>query len=171
MLKKLIAWYKNRVKENDALREEMFEEKEEPEEQLIEEPEEYIPDISEPVLSFVETFKRTPRRFVVSVEWVHTQHSSSGFFTLTDTETKDRFKALFHKETCWSERYPCERWHNYPLFLTQDEWEYILESLSCYYKERDARLAYLRAARVAVMRRRERNRLTEIYKGGEDVDS
>lgn len=171
MLKKLIAWYKNRVKENDALREEMFEEKEEPEEQLIEEPEEYIPDISEPVLSFVETFRNNPRRFSISLDWYIPGAESYCGYTLKDRITGEEFSASVSKGWSWDGRTYTETWYKCPSFLTKDEWEYILESLSCYYKERDARLAYLRATRVAVMRRRERSRLTEIYKGGEDVGS
>lgn len=168
MLKKLIAWYKNRVKENDALRDKMFEEKEE---QIIEEQGEYVPNISEPVLSFVETFKNNPRRFSISLEWHHPGVVSYFGYTLKDKTAGEEFSASVSKGWDWGGGNYIETWYNYPSFLTKDEWEHILESLSCYYKERDARLAYLRAARVTLMRRRERNRLTEIYKGGEDVGS
>lgn len=169
MLKKLIAWYKNRVEENDALRDKMFEGKEE---QIIEEQEDYVPDISEPVLSFVETFKKNPRRFRLSVGSYYSHFcGNSSLHTLLDRFTGDSFTAVLLIELDLEDYGYSREWLNYPSFLTKDEWEYILESLSCYYKERDARSTYLRAARVTLMRRRERNRLTEIYKGGEDVGS
>lgn len=154
MLKKLIAWYKSRVEENDALRDKMFEEQGES-----------VPDISEPVLSFVETFERNPRRFSVSVE--SPRIGGPDFYTLLDKFTKESFSAMVILEPDYGNYGYTRDWISYPTFLTKDEWEYVLESLSSYYTTRHLRLIELNLRRKINLEQRERNRLTEIYKGGE----
>lgn len=164
MLKKLVAWYKNRVEENDALRDKMFEEECEPEEQGR-----LAPDISEPVLSFVETFKRNPRRFSMSVE--SPRIGGPDFYTLLDKFTKESFSAMVVLEPDYDNYGYTRDWISYPTLLTKDEWEYVLESLSSYYTTRHLRLIELNLRRKINLEQRERNRLTEIYKGGGHVSA
>ena len=91
------------------------------------------PNISEPVISFIETFKANPKRFKVSkVSCVVV--GSSGSFTFT---LEDKYNKLFWTFNLFEIYGPfCTytlRLDHYPSFLTKDEADFIYDNLEPYF--------------------------------------
>lgn len=129
------------------------------------EPEKIEPDISEPVLSFVNCVKQNHRRFILDYrEPVEVEESAERTIVWYSSKTsvfKDRFtgeqwtyRAIY--DTMGSIIYGCE-------FLTEDEKEYILKELVSFYRERWSRLAEIRRIRRQRKSIKERDRLKGIY--------
>ena len=123
------------------------------------------PDISEPVISFVKTFKENPKRFTYTEENNRRGLSKklvtlSTCKVLTDTFTKEVFKI--------EEVGLCTWWLDHPnIVLTKDEMDYINKEIVTPYKERKAKYVETVLNRRCVQENRkelqERRRLTKIY--------
>ena len=126
------------------------------------------PNISEPVISFVKTFKENPKRFTYvkdkDRENIINPRVSYINKVLTDTFTKEVFK-ITEINLC--------RWELYQpnIILTKDEIDYIDKEIVTPYKERKARYIETKLNRECVQEKRkevrkelqERRRLTKIY--------
>lgn len=163
MLKKLISWCKTRVTEGGIPISRNGEEIEEPLDVL-----KRTPDISQPIVAFVETFNKNPRRFSISLDWYIFGPESYYGYTLKDRVTGEEFSATVGKGWDWDGDTYTETWYNYPSFLTENEWKYVLKTLQEYYKHRKKRLTTLRKIRAEVNTQRERNRLMGVYKNEVD---
>ena len=123
------------------------------------------PDISEPVISFVKTFKENPKRFTYVKENDREGLSKklvtlSTCKVLTDTFTGEVFKIEEVGLFTW--------WLDHPnIVLTKDEIDYINKEIVTPYKERKARYIETKLNRECVQEKRkelqERRRLTKIY--------
>ena len=123
------------------------------------------PNISEPVISFVKTFKENPKRFTYTEENNRRGLSKklvtlSTCKVLTDTFTKEVFKI--------EEVGLCTWWLDHPnIVLTKDEMDYINKEIVTPYKERKAKYVETVLNRRCVQENRkelqERRRLTKIY--------
>lgn len=133
------------------------------------EPEMVEPDISEPVLSFVNCVKQNPKRFVLDYkepteQCVEGDDGCKAVVILWRSETHI-FKDLLTGEE-WKYRisysargnsiYGCE-------FLTNDEKKHILKELGDFYRERLSRLAEIRRIRMDRKNVTERERLKGVY--------
>ena len=112
------------------------------------------PDISEPVISFVKTFKENPKRFT------YIKGTLSCYKVLTDTFTGEVFEI--------EEVGLCKWLLNRPnIILTKDEMDYIDKEIVTPYNERKARYIETRENRRCIQEKRkelqERRRLTKIY--------
>lgn len=123
-------------------------------------------DISEPVLSFVECVRKNPKRFKVNsyYEQFYLSVSSMGgeyrptyLYTLVDTKTKEKW-CLSRGLTMASDFTANPEW------ITNDERNYLIESLTKIFKDREGRKSKLEKIRKDRRIRDERNRLKEIYK-------
>lgn len=159
MLKKLISWYKTRAPEDDIS---ISRNREEIEESL--DVSKRTLDISQPIVAFVETFNKNPRRFSISLDWCISGPESYYSYTLKDRTAGEEFSATVGKGWSWDGDTYTETWYNYPSFLTEDEWKYVLKTLQEYYNHRKERLTTLRKIRAEVSTQRERKRLMEVYK-------
>lgn len=127
------------------------------------------PDISEPVLSFVNCVKENPKRFVLDYkepteQCVEGDGGCKAVVILWRSETHI-FKDLLTGEE-WKYRisysakgnsiYGCE-------FLTGDEKKYILKELGDFYHKRWSRLAEIRHIRRNRKNAAERERLKGVY--------
>lgn len=119
------------------------------------------PNISEPVISFVETFKANPKRFKI------VEISSSGQYptilgpTIISHKLIDKHEKLSWNFTsttnyCFSDSRSYSRKYDGPYFLTDDETSYIVEVLSPYFNSRVD--VYLEA-----LSKREREALKNVY--------
>lgn len=151
MFKKILSWFTK--KETPVV------EQEETKQQ------EYKPDISEPVLSFVEVFLKNPKRFRFKTYGIEV-------YSLTDKETREEFK--------FSVRYHYEQGLGLVnhltlrlvvspvsdniknIGLTYDEEEYLVAKITNYFSERKQKIL---SKRNTTLKQRSRNRLTKIYKG------
>ena len=129
------------------------------------EPEKIEPDISEPVLSFVNCVKQNHRRFILDYrEPVEVEESdeitivwySSKTSVFKDRLTGEKWSYCAVYDTKDSLIYGCE-------FLTEDEKEYILKELVNFYRARWSRLAEIRRIRRQRKSIKERERLKGIY--------
>lgn len=129
------------------------------------EPEMVQPDISEPVLSFVNCVKQNHRRFILDYrEPVEAEESgevtivwySSKISVFKDRLTGEKWSYSAIYDTKGSLIYGCE-------FLTEDEKEYILKELVNFYRARWSRLSKLRNIRRQRKSIKERERLKGIY--------
>ena len=110
-------------------------------------------DISEPIISFVNTFKENPKRFTyVEYEgYVCSLHTD--YRVLTDTFTGEVFK-IAESHYGWSIR-------NSEIKLTADEIDYIDREIMKPYRKRKNRYHRIVNERKELQ---ERRRLTKIYK-------
>jgi|SRR5690554_289871 len=162
MLKKLISRGKNRGVESDAPLSKDGEGVEESPNVS-----KRTPDISQPIVAFVETFNKNPRRFSISLDWCIPGHESYYSYTLKDRTAGEEFSATVGKGWDWNGCTYIETWYNYPSLLTEDEWKYVLKTLQEYYGHRKERLITLRKIRTEMSIQRERNRLMRVYKSEE----
>ena len=129
------------------------------------EPEKIEPDISEPVLSFVNCVKQNHRRFILDYREPEEVEESEEMIVSWYSSKISVFKDRLTGEK-WSYRATydtrgilicgCE-------FLTEDEKEYILKELEDFYRERWSRLAEIRRIRRQRKNIKERERLKGIY--------
>ena len=129
------------------------------------EPEKIQPDISEPVLSFVDCVKQNHRRFILDYKEPEQVEESEELIVSWYSSKISVFKDRLTGEK-WSYRATydtrgilicgCE-------FLTEDEKEYILKELGDFYRERLSRLVELRNVRIQRKSIKERERLKRIY--------
>ena len=129
------------------------------------EPEKIEPDISEPVLSFVNCVKNNRRRFILD------------YRECVEVEEGKQI-VVWHvgeKSRVFKDRLTGEKWSYRPSygrkgsviwgcnFLTYDEEKYILKELGDFYRERLSRLAEIRRIRRQRKSIKERERLKGIY--------
>lgn len=113
-------------------------------------------DISEPVLSFVQTVKDNPRRFKVSCQKnIYTLHDNveklSWCATIVDYDWDIRTRSL----------QPVL--YKFPKFLTQDEISFIDKELRAIFQARAIKLIDLKGIRKERVLQKERQKLIDIY--------
>ena len=121
-------------------------------------------DISEPVVSFVKTFKENPKRFtyVKDKDRENIINSRVSYIRkiLTDTFTKEVFEITEINLCKWKLNHP-------NIILTEDEIDYIDKEIVTPYNERKAKYVETKLNRECVQEKRkelkERRRLTKIY--------
>lgn len=122
------------------------------------------PNISEPVISFVETFKTNPKRFKVVKNWetsLITNHVQS--FTLKDKYNKLQwdFNVDNRFDTFGVNR--GGRVSYYPKLLTRDEADFIYKELSPVFNNRLKRYRDLWDERFERKANKEREALKKVY--------
>lgn len=133
------------------------------------------PDISEPVISFVKTVKKDPKRFIFKLDDERSGGSggySEVFFIMTDTVTCEEFLVIIEK---FGGRGNTVTRFDYVTLvdLTKDEESYLTQELLLPYLERKEKYDEIIKERKEkyneiIKERRnvqERRRLTKIYKG------
>lgn len=119
-------------------------------------------DISEPVISFLKCFKENPKRFRLGTRSVGSFYTSSYKRALfIDLKTKEKWNVTL-------------RWYGSDLptfdienvqWMTSDEKDLVSSTLRDYYIDRGLKLHTIRLERKARKVKKERDRLTAIYKG------
>lgn len=118
------------------------------------------PDISEPVISFVETFKANPKRFrVKKISSEKEDNHIRNFYTLTDTQTKMfwSFSTEHYMAASGASLQIYDQWQ-YPDFLTIDEYHYIAKVLREYIGPRSTKYYEIK------LKRQNRDRLNSVSK-------
>lgn len=115
------------------------------------------PDISEPVISFVQCVKDNPRRFKVS-RWIDNRHPkiSSIVVSIQDKQTTEKWELREVDFITTSIR----RYVGYPDFLTDDEIMYLEKEIVPLFEQRYRALRNIRNQRKA---QKERERLKSVY--------
>lgn len=126
------------------------------------------PNISEPVISFVETFKANPKRF--KVKYINSEFRMAGFYSyhLMDTEAKlswfFRIKNDSYNDlSLYMGYHHSPRLTSYPSFLTSDEADFIYSSLRGYFYSKSRKLAELRDQRKNRRLNNQREALKKVY--------
>lgn len=125
------------------------------------------PDISEPVISFVETFKANPKRF--KVKYINSEHRMSGFYPyhLIDEQAKltwfFRIRDDSYTTIDYYARYTQTRLCSYPDFLTDEEAHFIFNQLKTYFYDKSVRLKRLRKQRKDRLLNKQREALKKVY--------
>ena len=119
------------------------------------------PNISEPVISFVETFKANPKRFKVVESSCNGEYPTILGPTIISYKLIDKYEKLSWNFTsttnyCFSDSRSYSREYDGPYFLTDDETAYIVEVLSPYFNSRVD--VYLEA-----LSKRKREALKKVY--------
>lgn len=131
-----------------------------------------LPDISEPVISFVETVRKHPKRFTVHRDsfvvysFMLTKESDYSFYAIRDNNLD---RAWFIKGNSYFDNrevatFKYIRGYEEAFFLTGDEKEYLIQEISSimnYRVDRKEKLDKIRADRRI---RDTRNKLKELYK-------
>lgn len=131
-----------------------------------------LPDISEPVISFLKTVRENPKRFIVYgnscviYTFMLTKEQDYSFYSIRDIELS---KGWFIKGDLYNDYYTVNVFkntlgHEEAFFLTSDEKEYLIKEISSimnYRVERKAKLDKISADRRI---RDTRNKLKELYK-------
>lgn len=106
------------------------------------------PNISEPVLSFVETFKANPKRFKVVLESIEEDNQARFKYFLLDKQNGKRWRfsilEIFYSITHYKENIL----QSHPSFLSHDEADYIFDSLKEYYFSRIRKMNKIKADRL-----------------------
>lgn len=126
------------------------------------------PNISEPVISFVETFKANPKRF--KVKYINSEFRMSGFYPyhLIDTEAKLSWFFRIRNDS-YTDLSLCMGYNHsprltcYPSFLTSDEADFIYNSLRGYFYSKSRRLGELRDKRKNRRLSNQREALKKVY--------
>ena len=132
----MIGWIKKQIKQMQANMEEN--------ERKVSRESEVCFTISEPVLSFLEVFKKNPRRFKLS----KADFISSRTYKLRDRVSGDLFWIIGHG-------YGTGRLTG-PSWMTQDEIKLVMTTLISYYESRELKL-------IQTKDQRTRKRLMRIY--------
>lgn len=134
-------------------------------------------DISEPVLSFVKCVLKNPKRFKVIYDFEHYEYvvnkglmekdkkPTTYVYSLTDMKTGESW--VITKDRSYFSCYPVELEATHtinPEWLTEDEREYLIESIKVIFHNRKDRKLKLEQIRKERRIRDERNRLKDIYK-------
>jgi hypothetical protein len=131
--------------------------------------EEYVPDISEPVISFVETFKKNPRRFKIYTDY---DLDILVNYILKDQHTKEKWSfSVRNIEYLCIGYIPDGHINNYIFvmnnFLTIKELKYIYDNLHEYFFNRIVKYTDLkyksRKLKIKKQKEQERERLKRIY--------
>ena len=129
------------------------------------EPEKIEPDISEPVLSFVNCVKQNHRRFILDYREPVEVEEGKQIVVWHVGEKSRVFKDRLTGEK-WSYRPSCGFKQGFIWgcdFLTRDEEKFILKELGDFYRERLSRLAEIHRIRRQRKSIKERDRLKGIY--------
>ena len=118
-----------------------------------------VPQISEPVYSFVQTVKENPKRFRITSIWS---------LDYTEYTLEDKVEILFWTAdrvrwySCMDNK-PYFYYLNYPKFLTESEVKYIFKELESVFKERASKFLKLQTIRKERAAQKERQKLIDIY--------
>ena len=113
-------------------------------------------NISEPIISFVRTVENNPKRFKIKRDCINIS-SRYYEYVLLDCKTKE----CFAFRVLWS--YTSEVRYRLPEYVTSDEKEYIIDSLTKVFQRKTERLSELREQRSKRKGEKERSRLKSIY--------
>lgn len=119
-------------------------------------------DISEPVTSFLKCFLNNPRRFklvCLGSPYRGASLSAGKDYKFTDTKTKEQWSVShrpMYNTTVHIDNVP---------WMTRDERELINDVIAKYYADRSEKLDIIRKGKNKAKLRKERDRLTAIYKG------
>lgn len=132
-------------------------------------------NISEPIISFVQCVQKNPKRFKVLYDYEHFSYmytdntlSKSVFpvnyhYRLADTKTNESW-TLIEGYTCPIYDTLSEFKHSCnPEWITEDEREYLIDSIKAIFHNRKARKETLKKLKKDRRNRDERNRLKKIY--------
>lgn len=116
-------------------------------------------NISEPVLSFIETFKNNHRRFLITLvtRSEHLGYSHTKNYTLLDKQTSEEwvFSVTYRQYGVVG--------YNFPSWLTNNECRYIFINISGIYFEREKRMRELNRIKKDRLDSKERDRLKLVY--------
>lgn len=122
------------------------------------------PNISEPVISFVETFKANPKRFKVFKNWDTLAITSCiHSFTLKDKYNNLQWDFNIHSRFGTFGMHPSAKVSYYPKFLTKDEADFIYKELSPVFNDRLNRYRHFWDERFQRKANKEREALKKVY--------
>jgi hypothetical protein len=100
-------------------------------------------NVSEPVLSFVQTFLKNPKRFrVVEKEW--RRECLGEYYELVDTQNSKKFE---FSRNPFSNNWSINDW-GLGFTLTDEEKDYLLSTIGKYYEDRNVRYKSLKETRA-----------------------
>lgn len=139
-------------------------------------------DISEPIISFVETVKNNRKRFKVSSKrfitqyYLHGGHERKTDYSVEDIRTKEVYSVEEIEESKYSYSLPMRISKTYKLtstdvqWCTQDELEYVITELTKFYtrlyhrkNKRYNQIQFRRTRDMNILKEKERSRLMGIY--------
>ena len=134
-------------------------------------PEEPKKDISEPVISFINTLKANPRRF--KIVWLNRGEYEDSIYlggvsfmntreyVLVDKVSGEKF--LFKKYGQSVRNYYDA--YSLPAYLTNDEQKWVIDEVQSVFIQKGQALRDIRQQRASRGHQKERNRLKEVYCG------
>lgn len=118
------------------------------------------PDLSEPVLSFVECYRKNPGRFITNVQYCFYDVNR---YTMKDKKTNQEWKLNFHYSRYASEQDSSYLPSDNAKWATYDELKYILDVVHEVSGQRWMKLDKIRKDRHAKQMANERQRLMSVY--------
>lgn len=123
------------------------------------------PVLSEPVLSFVECYRKAPRRFMIIVsDYYSCYHVGAGrTYGIMDKKTKQRWSVYVREHAGYPDGSRMVYESKTAKWATQDELKYIVEEIGNLSAIRKDKLKAVKNQRLVNREANERNRLMKIY--------
>lgn len=119
-----------------------------------------VPDLSEPVISFVECYRKNPGRFMTKATY---RLYGSTTYKILDKKNKEEWRVHFSTSKYSYEDDDHENYISDATWATQDELKYVVENISKIAIERALKLDTIRKVRYKRSMIDERKRLMGVY--------